>query len=90
MEKQSQISAAKPCIQRKCEILCILEPSIDFPDPTLSKSASHRMISEPARFRWRREDTLLHFRPSRLANLDLSQNFRFVGYGGVRLTPELR
>jgi hypothetical protein len=38
-----------------------LEPSIDFPDPTLLKSAGNGMISEPE---WQREDTLLHFRPN--------------------------
>ena len=80
MEKENEISAAKLCIQRKCEILYMSEPSIDFPDPTLLKCASHGVISEPAGFRWQREDALLH----------LSQNFRFVGYGGVRLTLELR
>jgi len=91
MEKENEISAAKLCIQGKCEILYMSEPSIDFPDPTLLKCASHGVISEPAGFRWQREDALLQLQAQcGLANLDLSQNFRFVGYGGVRLTLELR
>jgi hypothetical protein len=54
------------------------------------KSASHGVRSEPARFSGSARIRFCTSGPARLANLDLSQNFRFLGYGGVRLTLELR